>query len=295
MRVLTCVLSGLCLAGGAVTNMAMTGFSLADEVPSAIGPARSVEPARSSGTSPSPDDLDPLFRKETSDFLDTDPAAHNPNRPLRSSDLYNSADLGNMPSRGPMRPRQVRRTVIETYMEPIPAEELAAAKKIQEAIKSLKDSSEPEAQKTATDTIQQQLSEQFDLDLKQREKELADVEAKVKSLREQLDKRKAAREDIISLRLKTITNDAAGLGFPGGSGASEPSEDLLPPSNAPLYEPNLPSPRSSSSPMLVPSEGEYSDRAFTNPRGTNPGTSPVTSRKQPLDSPTRSILPLIKR
>jgi hypothetical protein len=136
-----------------------------------------------------------------------------------------------------MRPRQVRRTVIETYMEPIPAEELAAAKKLQEAIKSLNQSSDPEVQKTATDTIQQQLSEQFDLDLKQREKELADVEAKVKSLREQLDKRKAARDDIISLRLKTITNDAAGLGFPGGSGASEPSEDLLPPTNAPLYEP----------------------------------------------------------
>lgn len=292
MRVLTCVLSGLCLVGGAVTSFAMTGFSPMDEFPEPADFKPDVQLGRSTVS-----DVDRFERVPSDSTLDPLASTSEDINQVRStSDNLVGAPVPepNMPSRGPMRPRQVRRTVIETYMEPIPAEELAAAKKLQEAIKSLKDSSEPEAQKTATDTIQQQLSEQFDLDLKQREKELADVEAKVKSLREQLDKRKAAREDIIGLRLKTITNDAAGLGFPSGSSASEPSEDLLPPSNAPLYEPNLPPPRSASSPMLVPSEGEYSDRAFTNPRGTNPGTSPDTSRKPPLDSPTRSILPLIK-
>ena len=233
MRVLTYVLCGICLAGGAVTSLAMTQLSPADDQSSGTAPARNVEPARSGelfnySDVNYPDVIDSEVRQEVSDPFGTDPAANGPNIPSRSSNLDNPAAVGNMPSRGPMRPRQVRRTVIQTYMEPVPAEELAAAKKLQEAIKSLNNSSEPEAQKKATDTIQQQLSEQFDLDLKEREKELAEVEAKVKSLREQLDKRKAAREDIISLRLKTITNDAAGLGFPDGGGASEAFERFGP-------------------------------------------------------------------
>lgn len=220
MRVLTYVLCGLCLSGGAMTVLAMTRVSLADENPVASEPAQSAEPARSRDTflSPGENDRQTLFGRA--------PAVVDSNRLSHFSDLDIPVPAGNESSGGLMRARQVRRTFVETYMEPVPAEELAAAKKLQEAIKSLKNSSEPEAQKKATDTIQQQLSEQFDLDLKQREKELAEVEAKVKSLREQLDKRKAAREDIISLRLKTITNDAAGLGFPGGGGTTDALEHV---------------------------------------------------------------------
>ncbi len=236
MRVLTYVLSGICLAGGAVTSLAMTQLSPADDQSSGTAPARNVEPARS-GELFYPDVIDSEVRQEVSDPFGTDPAANGPNIPSRSSNLDNPAAVGNMPSRGPMRQRQVRRTVIESYMEPVPPEKLAAAKKLQEAIKSLNNSSAPEAQKKATDTIQQQLSEQFDVDLKGREKELAEVEAKVKSLREQLDKRKAAREDIISLRLKTITNDAAGLGFPGGGGAGEAFERFWP--SLPYEDPEI--------------------------------------------------------
>lgn len=180
MRLLTYALCGICLAGGAVTSLAMTQFSPVDEKPIDTVPGR-----------PSP-------------LRDSEPI---------SFDVFNG---GTTQSRGPMRLRQVRRNVVENFYELVPPEELAAAKKLGDAIQTLKGSSDPELQKKATETIQQQLSEQFDLDFQQREKELAEVEAKVKSLREQLDKRKTAREDIISLRLKTITNDAAGLGFPGG-------------------------------------------------------------------------------
>jgi len=37
----------------------------------------------------------------------------------------------------------------------------------------------------------------------------------VKKLRDQIEKRKKARDEIINLRLKTIVNEAEGLGFPG--------------------------------------------------------------------------------
>jgi hypothetical protein len=113
-----------------------------------------------------------------------------------------------------MRPRRVTRTVIEEFMEPIPPEELEASKKLQAAVQSLKTGKDEAARKAAADVIQQQLTTQFESDLKQREKELAEVEQRVKTLREQLDKRKSAQAEIINLRLQTLVNEANGLGFP---------------------------------------------------------------------------------
>jgi len=121
-----------------------------------------------------------------------------------------------------MRPRTVRRIVSETVYEPIPPEELEAVLKQQAAIHQLSTGKDEEARKAAVDTIQQQLTTQFETDLKQREKELAEVEQRVKTLGEQLDKRKAAQADIIKLRLQTLINDANGLGFPDtGFGTAE--------------------------------------------------------------------------
>ena len=141
-----------------------------------------------------------------------------------------------MESDTPLRPRAVRRTVLETVFEPIPPEEIEAMQKLQAAIQQLKNGGDDAARTAATETIQQQLTTQFEADLKQREKELAEVEQRVKSLREQLDKRKAAQADIINLRLQTLINDANGLGFPDtGFAAGEPMvQDRA---WAPLYQP----------------------------------------------------------
>lgn len=123
-----------------------------------------------------------------------------------------------------MRPRQRSRTVLETVMEVVPPEEVAENRKLQAAIKSLKTSKSESEKKKAADIISAQLKLQFERDLKKREEELAKVEERVRSLREQLDKRKAAQDDIITLRLQTLVNDANGLGFPtnnfGGSSTS---------------------------------------------------------------------------
>ncbi len=143
---------------------------------------------------------------------------------------------------GPVRARIMRRTIAETVYEPIPPEELEAMKKLQAAIQELNTGKDEESRNAATDTIRQQLTTQFEADLKQREKELEEVEQRVKSLREQLDKRKAAQADIINLRLQTLVNNANGLGFPEtNSGTSEVNlftrEYPLPPGSYPPLDP----------------------------------------------------------
>ncbi len=111
---------------------------------------------------------------------------------------------------------------LETYS--YSKEELEAMEKLQTAIKQLSTGKDDEARKAAADTIQQPLTTQFEADLKQRETELQEVEQRVKSLREQLDKRKAAQADIINLKLQTLINDANGLGFPDtGFASGEPT------------------------------------------------------------------------
>ena len=167
----------------------------------------------------------------------------------------------------PVRPRIVRRTVSETVFEPIPPEELEAQKTLQAAIQELTNGKDEETRKAAADTVQQQLTTQFEADLKQREKELAEVEQRVKSLREQLDKRKAAQADIINLRLQTLVNNANGLGFPdanlGTIGGNGFTRYFALPSEAPLYQPGT----------------EYS---------ADPGDRPLLRKRDPFDKPSDS-------
>ena len=144
-----------------------------------------------------------------------------------------------------MRPRQITRTVVETMYEAVPLEEIAETAQLREAIQLLKVSTDDAEKKKAADTIQAQLKKQFIRDLKQREEELEKVEERVRSLRKQLDKRKAAQDDIISLRLQTLVNEASGLGFPATNfgppvnrnEANPFGRAFAPSDNAPAYAP----------------------------------------------------------
>jgi hypothetical protein len=57
------------------------------------------------------------------------------------------------------------------------------------------------------------LANYFDADMKIRQGKLADMADRAKSLHAQLDKRQAARDEIIQLQLNVLVNEAAGLGF----------------------------------------------------------------------------------
>ncbi len=99
---------------------------------------------------------------------------------------------------------------------PMSREEIQEFEAFHRAIEKLK-SAKSDADKTsATNELSKMLEKSFQRDLERREHEIAQVEARVKKLRDQIEKRKKAKDDILNLRLKTIVNEADGLGFPGG-------------------------------------------------------------------------------
>lgn len=116
---------------------------------------------------------------------------------------------------GPVRSKTVTRTVQEVIHEPVPAEELEEYEAFQNAMQALKSAKDEAEKKKASETVREHLVKQLDRDLVQREQELAEVEERIKQLKQQLAKRKASKDDIVTLRLKTIINNAEGLGFPG--------------------------------------------------------------------------------
>lgn len=127
--------------------------------------------------------------------------------------------MGGMTNR-PMRKRFVH--VNRVVEAPVSDEELQDMKEFQSALQTLKESKGEVARKNATDAMQSLLVKQFEQDLKQRQEELTAIEERVASLRQQLEKRKAFQAEIISLRLKTIVNNADGLGFPDDNDDVQP-------------------------------------------------------------------------
>ena len=102
------------------------------------------------------------------------------------------------------------------FAHPVGPEEMAEFSELHKAVEKLK-SAKNDAEKTsATSEISKLLEKSFQHDLERREQRVSDIEARVKKLRDQIEKRKKAKDDIVSLRLKTIVNEADGLGFPGG-------------------------------------------------------------------------------
>ena len=57
------------------------------------------------------------------------------------------------------------------------------------------------------------LERQFDLQLQQREREVSQIEARVKKLREMIEKRKIARQTIVTGRLDQLLNEMDGMGW----------------------------------------------------------------------------------
>jgi len=67
------------------------------------------------------------------------------------------------------------------------------------------------------------LERQFDLQLHQREREVSEIEARVKKLREMIAKRNAARQTIVTGRLDQLLNEMDGMGWAAPSGPMSPS------------------------------------------------------------------------
>lgn len=106
--------------------------------------------------------------------------------------------------------------------------------KAAEAVRNAKgDDEEAAARKTLTDVVETA----FDEDMAKRKKDLAQLEERLTKLREQLDRRKAKKQDIVDLQIKVLLNEADGLGFTSGS---SPAIDADLKFNGPIYVPGVP-------------------------------------------------------
>jgi hypothetical protein len=135
---------------------------------------------------------------------------------MESADSMYGMMTGGTPS-GPMKAKQVQRMFVETQYVPLTDFEIREKQSFEEALRALQ-SDDPKADKTAAlKAVHELLSVGFERDLETRESELKQLETRVQKLRAQLDKRKAAKQEIIDLRLKTIQNEADGLEYPGAA------------------------------------------------------------------------------
>lgn len=86
---------------------------------------------------------------------------------------------------------------------------------IRNAVRKLQAAEDEAEKEEAKKKMSALLVTYFDADMKSRETEIAKIEDRVRNLRTQLDKRRAAKDDIIQLQLKVLENEAEGLGFFG--------------------------------------------------------------------------------
>ncbi|MGD9854147.1 MAG: hypothetical protein AB7U20_04270 [Planctomycetaceae bacterium] len=77
-------------------------------------------------------------------------------------------------------------------------------------LKSVKSDEEKEA---VTKELRDALLTAFDADMRQRQAELDKIKQRVAAMEAELEKRTAAKDDIVALRLQVLVNDAAGLGW----------------------------------------------------------------------------------
>jgi hypothetical protein len=94
-------------------------------------------------------------------------------------------------------------------------EEVQDMEALDQALSKLKSGKNDAEKESAKKDLSQALDKLFQRDLEQREHQVTEIEARVKKLRDQIEKRKAAKAEILSLHLKTIINESEGLGFPG--------------------------------------------------------------------------------
>jgi hypothetical protein len=93
---------------------------------------------------------------------------------------------------------------------------------IREAAVQVRDAKDETARTAASAELTKLLDEYFEADVKNREQELADVAARLQKLQQQLDRRRAKKQEIIDLQLKVALNEADGLGFFG-----QPTDQLF--------------------------------------------------------------------
>ncbi len=97
---------------------------------------------------------------------------------------------------------------------PMSPEDIKKANDFAKAIEQLRKAKTETEKEESRKVINDMVSEQLDRDLAEREKRLAEIEAKAKELREQLTARKQSKAEIQKMLVLLIENPQGGLGLP---------------------------------------------------------------------------------
>ena len=84
---------------------------------------------------------------------------------------------------------------------------------LRQAARKLKQTDDADEKEKITAELNTLLSEYFDNDIELREQELETVRKRLEDLQAKIDKRKAMKMEIVDLQLRTVINEAEGLGF----------------------------------------------------------------------------------
>jgi hypothetical protein len=99
---------------------------------------------------------------------------------------------------------------------------------ITQVVHDLRTTEDPAEKADLKMRLENAVTDYFDDDMKTRETELANLEERVKKLRSQLDRRSAAKAEIVQLQVKVLTNDAEGLGFNNLSDSTPETNPVVP-------------------------------------------------------------------
>jgi hypothetical protein len=88
--------------------------------------------------------------------------------------------------------------------------------KIRAAAEAVRDAKDSKAKEEAQKKLAELLGKCYDEDMTRREKELTQVEERLKTLRDLLERRRTKKQEIIDLQTKVALNEAEGLGFYDG-------------------------------------------------------------------------------
>jgi hypothetical protein len=92
---------------------------------------------------------------------------------------------------------------------------IGSLQQIAESAAEIRDAKDEAARAAATKELTNLLDQCFELDMQGRAKELENIAARLQQLQQQLDRRRAKKQEIIDLQVKVAVNEADGLGFFG--------------------------------------------------------------------------------
>ena len=88
-----------------------------------------------------------------------------------------------------------------------------AEQHLRTVMSKLRNAKESENRQASIKELKPALEAYFAADLKVREQEIAGIQSRVENLDKQIERRRNARDEIVSLQLEVLTNEADGLGF----------------------------------------------------------------------------------